>query len=243
MYALINVRLGSTRLPEKIFKVFDNGDIVLDALINRILQSRHITEVIINTTERLIDDRICDFAVSRSLKYNRGPEDDVLGRMKLALEKFPCDYFVEVYGDCPLIDPEIIDFNNNKDLDFVGNDLKTTFPPGFECEVIRSSALLDSECRCADPIIREHGSLFVRLSPNLYNIHNFECTYVFNVIPHLTLDTPEDFVLINKVHSHCVESHGPKFTLRDVITYLEKNPSLLNLNKNIERKWKQYRLE
>ena len=95
-----------------------------------------------------------------------------------ALESVSATIGVEVFGDCPLIDPLIVDdivtkFLDHARYDFIGNDLKTTYPPGMEVEVFSVAALQDSDDRVAasDPI-REHGTLFIRQNPQLYKVIN-----------------------------------------------------------------------
>ena len=247
MKALVNVRLGSSRLPGKVLKSFWNGKAALEILINRLSASTEIDEIIINTTTNPLDDKLVDFCKSNNLRYNRGSEDDVLSRMCDCVKKYNLDSFVEVFGDCPLIDPKIvtnlIKIFLNKNHDYVGNDMKTTFPPGFEVEVVKSSALLDSEELCNDPSIREHGTLYIRQNPDQYNLVNIEYSKKMDFLPHLTLDTIEDFNVINYLHEALTSTYGDFFDLEDLLSFISKNPSSVQGNAHIERKWKQYRDE
>jgi spore coat polysaccharide biosynthesis protein SpsF (cytidylyltransferase family) len=247
MKAMINVRLGSSRLPGKVLKPLWNDKSALEILIERLSASTEIDEIIINTTTNPLDDKLEDFCKLNNLRYNRGSEDDVLSRMCDCVKKYNIDSFVEVFGDCPLIDPKIVTnlakifIDNNHD--FVGNDMKTTFPPGFEVEVVKSSALLDSEKLCNDPSIREHGTLYIRQNPDLYNVVNIEYSKKVDFLPHLTLDTIEDFKVINYLHRVLSSTYGDFFDLEDLLNFVSKNPSSAQGNAHIERKWKQYRDE
>ena len=247
MKAVINVRLGSSRLPGKVLKPLWNGKSALEILIERLRASTEIDEIIINTTTNPLDDKLVDFCKSNNLRYNRGSEDDVLSRMCDCVKKYNMESFVEVFGDCPLIDPKIVSnlakifIDNNHD--FVGNDMKTTFPPGFEVEVVKSSALLDSEKLCNDPSIREHGTLYIRQNPGLYDLVNIEYSKKIDFLPHLTLDTIEDFNVINYLHEALTSTCGDFFDLEDLLNFISKNPSSAQGNAHIERKWKQYRDE
>ena len=177
MKAIINVRLGSTRLPGKVLmNICDKP--ALQHLIERVGKSKYIEDIIINTTTEEIDNKIVDFCKENHYVYNRGSEEDVTSRISSAINNYQIKNFVEIYGDCPLVDYRIIDsaieYFNANDLDFYGNDLKTTFPPGFEVEVVKSKAFLKSDLLCDDPEIREHGTLFMRLNPDIFKIKNFE---------------------------------------------------------------------
>ena len=142
MKAIINVRLGSTRLPGKVLmNICDKP--ALQHLIERVGKSKYIEDIIINTTTEEIDNKIVDFCKENHYLYNRGSEEDVTSRISSAINNYQIKNFVEIYGDCPLVDYRIIDsaieYFNANDLDFYGNDLKTTFPPGFEVEVVINS--------------------------------------------------------------------------------------------------------
>ena len=247
MKAMVNVRLASSRLPEKALKLLWNGKTSLQVLLERLGAANEVDEIIINTTTSPLDDKLIEFCEYKGLRYHRGSENDVLGRMCDCVRMFNMDSFIEVFGDCPLIDPQVVDdiaekfVNSNHD--FVGNDLKTTFPPGFEVEVVRSSALLSSESLCLDPRIREHGTLFIRQNPNLYSVVNIEYSKNISSLPHLTLDTPEDFKIINHLHEALTSIHGDFFNLEDLLTYVAANLDAIEGNKHIERRWKQYRNE
>lgn len=244
MKAIINVRLGSTRLPGKVLMNIC-GKPALQHLIERVKKSKYIKEVIINTTTKPRDNKIVEFCMKNNYSYNRGSEDDVTSRITSAIHAYKIDEFVEIYGDCPLADHRIIDsaidYFKTKNLDFYGNDLKTTFPPGFEVEIVKSKAFLKSDLLCDDPEIREHGTLFIRLNPDIFSIQNFEYINTYNFIPHLTLDTQEDFELITTIFEYFYSKSHLDFSIDDVMKFLDSNKDLLKLNHLIERKWKQYR--
>ena len=244
MKAIINVRLGSTRLPGKVLmNICDKP--ALQHLIERVGKSKYIEDIIINTTTEEIDNKIVDFCKENHYLYNRGSEEDVTSRISSAINNYQIKNFVEIYGDCPLVDYRIIDsaieYFNANDLDFYGNDLKTTFPPGFEVEVVKSKAFLKSDLLCDDPEIREHGTLFMRLNPDIFKIKNFEYINQYDFIPHLTLDTKEDFQFISTIFEHFYSKQDFDFSIEDVMNFIDLNKYLLQLNNLIERKWKQYR--
>ena len=244
MHAIVNVRLGSSRLPGKVLKPFGNVT-ALDILHSRISLSGMVNEIIVNTSVNPIDDAIIEHCERRNYSFHRGSEDDVLARTVSACDAYDIDNFVEVYGDCPLIDFRIIDraikIFEQGEWDFVGNDLKTTYPPGFEVEIVNAAALRHSADECTDPDIREHGTLYIRLNKSKYNVMNFEYERQLESIPHLTLDTPEDYELITKVYQICFEQHGPGFSVENILDLFDERPDLMDLNSNVARKWSQYR--
>ena len=125
-------------------------------------------------------------------------------------------------------------------LDFVSNDLSTTWPPGMEVEVFKVAALEDSASRCDDAGIREHGTLYMRQNPNLYRLHNLEAPSRHRR-PDLSLevDVAEDLDVIKTILT--VFGGRSDMTLSEIISYLERHPSLAARNRNVTRRWRQYR--
>jgi spore coat polysaccharide biosynthesis protein SpsF (cytidylyltransferase family) len=244
MDAIVNVRLSSTRLPGKVLMPLGEGT-VLDTIYQRIKLSKNIKKIIINTSNNKNDDKIVEHCKKNNYLYNRGNEEDTLSRTLDACENYSIDSFVEIFGDCPLIDFRVInraiDIFKNKNFDFVGNDLKTTYPPGFEVEVVKTKALKNSNNICKDISIREHGTLFIRLNKEKYKVYNFEYDKIINKMPHLTLDTKEDYDLINKVYNLCVKKFGFSFSLEDIISILNSDKKLFFINDKVPRKWEKYR--
>lgn len=247
MKAMVNVRLGSSRLPGKVLIPLWNGKSPLQVLVERLGASGVVEEIIINTTTNPKDDKLIEFCETKGIRYYRGSEEDVLRRMCDCIRKYNMENFIEVFGDCPLIDPRVVDaiagVFRDGDHDFVGNDLKTTFPPGFEVEIVKSSALLLSEKLCKDASIREHGTLFIRQNPTLFNILNIEYSKKTSDLPHLTLDTLEDFKVINHLHEALSSKYGKLFSLENVLNFISENSEIIEANRHIERRWKQYRNE
>ena len=141
MKAIVNVRLGSSRLPGKVLIPLWNGKTPLQVLVERLAASNAVDEIIINTTTNPKDDRLIEFCEAKGMRYNRGNEEDVLLRMCDCVRRYNMENFIEVFGDCPLIDPRVVDsiagVFRDGNYDFVGNDLKTSFPPGFEVEIVK----------------------------------------------------------------------------------------------------------
>ena len=150
-----------------------------------------------------------------------------------------------MFGDCPLIDPTIITkavlfFESHLEYDFVSNDLSTTWPPGMETEVFRVSALADSAQRCMDASVREHGTFHLRQPPDLYCLHNLDAPpHLRRPAFYLEVDAPEDLGVIEAILT-AFEGRAD-ITLEEIIGYMDKNPALAARNRNVERRWKQYR--
>lgn len=243
--ASLQVRMGSGRLPGKTMLDLA-GKPLLERLLDRLALVRGLDGVVVATATGSENDVIESFCKDRGVACFRGSENDVLDRMLGALAMVNATIAVEVFGDSPLIDPAIVDhmigvyMDAKGSLDFVGNDLKTTYPPGMIVEVVKMSALADSATRTADPAIREHGTLFVRQHPELYNLLNIDAPEEFRR-PELELevDTPEDVPVVSAVFDHF--GARADFGLAEIIAFMDAHPELRRLNADVPRRWKQYR--
>lgn len=247
--ASIQVRMGSSRYPGKV--MYETaGKPLLGHLCSRLQKSRLLDDIIIATSVNPENDVIASYCKDNSIVCFRGDEDDVLERTLGALHKMNATIGVEVFGDCPLIDPVIVDMiienflNDTNDPDFVGNDLKTTFPPGMDVEVFKVSALADSANRIDDPAIREHGTLYIRQNPQIYKVKNIEAPKKWHR-PNLELevDTKEDIYVISKIIKHFHSIRNENFGIDDIIEFMDGNPDLKKMNAEVPRRWKEARGE
>tara|TARA_X000000368_G_C23022156_1_gene708467 strand:- start:948 stop:1697 length:750 start_codon:yes stop_codon:yes gene_type:complete len=245
--ASIQVRMGSTRFPGKAMYEISSKPL-LGYLISRLKKSKLLDDIVVATSTNKENDVIENYCKKNNISCYRGDEEDVLSRILESLEYMNATIGVEVFGDCPLIDPIVVDYiineflNDINDLDFVGNDLKTTFPPGMEVEVFKLSTLKDSNDRVNDKKIREHGTLFIRQNPNLYKIKNIVAPEKWNY-PELELevDTKEDIIVISEIFNYF--QNNDSFGIDDIIKFLINNPKINNINKNVPRRWKMIRGE
>jgi len=237
--AIIQARMGSTRLPEKVMKNIQ-GKTVLEHVIERVKQSKLIDEIIIATTTNERDTVIENEALRCGVKVFRGSEDDVLSRYYYAAKDNNFDVVIRITSDCPLIDPvivdEIIDFYKTHDFDIVTNagiDLTNrTFPRGLDVEVFSFNLLEKAYNNATEKYQKEH------VTPYIYETSN-NVFYYKNKTDYSkyrwTLDTEEDFELIEEIYNSLY--HGVHdFYLIDIIKLFEKKPELYEINAHIEQK-------
>ena len=166
--AIIQARMGSTRLPEKVMKNLQ-GKTVLEHVIERVKQSKLIDEIIIATTTHERDAVIEAEALRCGVKSFRGSEDDVLSRYYYAAKENNIDVVVRITSDCPLIDPEIIDniviFYENNNYDIVtnaGSDVANrTYPRGLDVEIFSFDILENAYNNASEKYQREHVTPYI----------------------------------------------------------------------------------
>src|SRR5262249_22808879 len=105
--ATVEARMTSSRLPGKMMLPLGHAP-VLGVLLDRLKAVRELDAIVLATTVNASDDALAEVARSRGVAVHRGSEDDVLGRVRGALDATKADICVEITGDCPLMDPAIV---------------------------------------------------------------------------------------------------------------------------------------
>lgn len=236
--AIIQARMGSTRLPGKILKKV-NGKPLLFYQLERIKGSKLIDEIVIATTTNHQDNEIVSFCEQYGVSYYRGSETDVLSRYFNAAVKFNADIIVRLTSDCPIIDVEVVDktiqyFLELDYCDYVSNTLERTFPRGLDTEVFSYIALEKAYKEAYLERDREHVTPYFYSNQNIFVVGSLKNNINYSKY-RLTVDTEEDFELI-KLIINALFSKKPNFTLIDIVKLMEKNPQWFNINSHIEQK-------
>ena len=237
--AIIQARMGSTRLPGKILKeVLDKP--LFAYQLERVLRSSLLDEVVVATTKNPIDQQVVTFCQKRGVPVFCGSEENVLQRYYCAAKAFSADVVVRITADCPLIDPSVIDqvvsfyLEHQDSYDYVSNTLELTYPRGMDVEVFSSEVLEKVADKAESKWDREHVTAFIRQHPSEFRLGNV--AWKENASHHRwTVDTPEDFQLI-KVLLEAIYPHHPKFTLEDLLQLLTVHPEWSQINAHIQQK-------
>ena len=238
---LVQARVGSTRLPGKILKEIC-GKTILYHEIDRLKKCKEIDEIVVATTDKEDDDKIVNEAKKLSVKYFRGSENDVLSRFYYAAKENNADIIVRVTSDCPCIDFEILDkmliyFKEKykeKQVDYLSNTIKRTYPRGYDIEIFTFSALEKSYINAEKEYEREHVTPYIYDKTNNFLKLSFENKEDYSEY-RVTLDTIEDFIVIKNIFENLYYKN-PYFKLNDVVQYLNNNLHIVDINKHIEQK-------
>lgn len=240
--------MNSNRLPGKVLKEI-NGKPVLQILIERLSKSKYIDEVIIATTDGSSDEKIEELGKRLKIHTFRGSEDDVLGRVVGAVESAGGDIIVEITGDCPLMDAEVVDhvigeyLNNYPEYDYVTNigyveNSVREIPLGMDVRVFSFKDLKHISEITDDIEDREHVSLyFFRTGKGIYKLHNVNIPdkWKRDYNPRLCLDTAEDFEVIKTIYENLGKSNND-FNLEDILNFLDKNKYITEINSEVVQK-------
>ena len=171
----IEARMSSTRLPGKVL-MKAAGFTFLEHIVKRLSIVKLIDEIVIATSINPKDDKIVELAKSQKYKFYRGSEEDVMSRVLNASKMVSGDIIVEITGDCPMIDPNIVEQMINiflkNDADYVSNAKCRSYPDGMDVEVFSHQALKKSSLITDHPKDREHVTLHIQNNPKLFSCIN-----------------------------------------------------------------------
>ena len=233
---VIQARVNSSRLPNKVLLKL-NGIPVIIRMIDRVKLSKLVDEIWVATGNSKINDKLVNILKSSNVKVFRGDELDVLSRYEAILKKSNANIIVRLTGDCPLIDPEIIDNTIqlliSKKVDYASNIIKRTYPDGLDVEVFTAKTLLKTGRNAPAGFCREHVTTYMHgLYKKKYPKGNFKIASLDHVadFSHLrwTLDEIKDFNFLNNIFINL----SYKTLWQEIISFLIKKP-LLQINNSI----------
>ena len=232
--ASIEARMSSSRLPGKALMEI-GGVPSLTRLLRRLRNCQSIDEIVLATTDLPIDDSLANWAEIENVAIYRGNESDVLGRVVEAQQYMASDIVVEINGDCPLLDPAIVDlgietFVNNQ-CDVVTNSRIPSYPQGLDVQVFRLKDLQEVAKREFDSAVREHVSLYFYEHPERYNIFNLVALRSMqDPEVRLQIDYEEDLNLVRKIYSALEPVYGDNFGVVEILDLLKREPLLRKIN-------------
>lgn len=231
--------MASSRLPGKILAEAD-GKPMLERMIERLRHVPSLSEIVIATTVNASDDTVETLARRLKVGIWRGSEDDVLSRVLDAALAHNTDVIVELTGDCPLIDPAIVErvISEYRRLgaDYVSNVLERSYPIGMDTQIFSTNILADVARRTNDPADREHVSLFIYRHPELYSLANVKADSFSNRPGlRLTLDTAEDLQVIRRIFSALLP-RGTGFSLSEILQFLDAHPEVAMINAQVQHR-------
>jgi glutamate-1-semialdehyde 2,1-aminomutase len=233
---IIQARMGSTRLPGKVLKIIQ-GKTVISHLLSRLENCKGITQIVVATSLQLENIPLVHEVSALGYQVFCGDENDVLNRYYQAASLIQPQHVVRITGDCPLIDPSIVDRVIAEHIasknDYTSNVFPPTFPDGCDVEVFTFEALQKAWTEAVEPTDREHVTLYLRKNQTHLRIGNV-LNEQDDSHERWTLDHAEDFLFINTVYSHLYLQNN-NFSYSDIKKLLQKNPDWQTLNNNIQR--------
>lgn len=232
--ALVQARMGSTRLPEKVMKTVVNSP-VIELLLKRLSLSKKINQIILATSQNPENGALLEHVSNLGFAVFQGDENDVLDRFYQASKIYQGDIIVRITGDCPFVDPVLVDSIIDKFIegqcDYFSNTLPPTFPDGLDVEVFSFEALEKATIESRKSTEREHVTPYLRNS-NVIKKGNYTSESDYSNL-RWTLDEYSDLKFINEVF----EKFKPNihFSWKEILKLIHESPSLNLLNHHIMR--------
>lgn len=234
--AYIIARLGSTRVPGKAI-----ADIAGLPMIARMIgitrQIRQIDDFAALVPATASDDPLAETARAHGAKVLRGHPDYVLDRIHQANEELDGEVIVYVGGDCPLLDPAVIDRGIEvffaRGCDYLNNYDPPTFPEGMDVNVLTRAALDAAFARALAPSQRIHAFSYLTRHPEAFSVSNFENEKDLSH-HHWSVDFPEDLEFVHAVYSRLGASRAAVH-MDEVLSLISRDPDIAALDRKLQR--------
>ena len=237
--AIIQARMGSTRLPGKVLKEI-NGSPMLEYVINRVKLSKNLDKVVLAIPDTVEDNVLFELAKKLNTICIRGKEKDVLSRYLKAVKETKADVIIRITADCPLIDPQIIDemidsFEKEK-CGYLLNDPECKgHPRGFDVDIFFTKCLEKTAELVKRDYHKEHITTFMLDNPEMFKVRYYEAPKnLYRSDYRLCVDEESDLILIKKIFEHFKPRKD--FNAQEIIKYIDENPKIANINKNVKQK-------
>lgn len=236
---IIQVRRGSSRLPDKVFRPL-GGKSLFVRQVERVRAAKLVGKVVVATTMDAADDLVWTACQEEGWECYRGHGTDLLDRHYQAAVKYGADTVIKIPGDCPLIDPVVIDqvigyyLENASSYDYVSNLHPATWPDGNDVEIMSLAALEEAWMNATKLFEREHTTPYIWERPEMFRIGNVEMEggVNYSMTHRLTIDYEEDYQFIKAVWD---ELHPVKemFGVGDIIALMDSRHEISGINRHL----------
>ncbi len=232
--AIVQARMGSTRLPNKVMKLI-GGAPMIEVLLTRLAKATEVNEIVVATSVDPCNQPLAEHVNSLGYKCYRGSENDVLDRYLQAAKSANADVIVRITGDCPLVDPvlvdEVIKQFKNAGVDYFSNTDPPTFPDGLDIEVFTLKALVQTALESNKSYDHEHVTPYLRESGKFRRAaltHSEDLSRL-----RWTVDDPVDYEVISAVFKHFAPD--VHFAWQQVLKLQRTRPDIFIANQTTTR--------
>jgi spore coat polysaccharide biosynthesis protein SpsF len=225
---IVQSRMSSTRLPGKALAPLA-GEAAIFRMMERVRRVVRAAHHIVATSVDSSDDPLADVCRNHGIRCVRGPLDDVLGRIAAAVPK-GCEVVVRLTGDCPLVDPVLVDYHVERFVaeenprSYVSNALVRTYPDGLDVEVMSRDMLMEADREATDPFDREHVTPWIQRHAGLVPVTQDVDLSVLR----WTLDTPADYAFLSTIYA-LLYPVSSSFDSRAIYQLLVDRPELVRV--------------
>lgn len=235
--AIIQARMGSTRLPGKVLKGI-GGKSMLEHVVARTERAETLDEIVVATTTEPEDEAIVSVAGELEVPVFRGRQQDVLDRYYHAARKYDADVIVRITSDCPLTDPSITDravraFKEHAP-DYASTSLEQrVYPRGIGAEVMTFEALQEAWEQADESYERSHVTAYIYQHPERFQLLRVPSQHGDYSHHRWTVDTPDDLAFVRAVYRRLNDSFA---SWTEVLEVVEGEVELMKINESVQQK-------
>jgi len=232
--ALVQARMGSTRLPNKVMKPI-RGIPMIERLLSRLSHAKEVNQIVVATSVDGRNQPLVEHVRKLGYACEQGSENDVLDRFVQVARTHQADVVVRITGDCPLVDPGLVDEVIRRfkatGVDYFSNIDPPTYPDGLDIEVCTFKVLEQASQETSNPFDREHVTPYLR-ELGRFNTASMQHNEDLSAM-RWTVDEPDDFAVIEKIFQH----FHPRtdFTWVEVLNLHRHRPDIFIINRHINR--------
>jgi spore coat polysaccharide biosynthesis protein SpsF len=192
--------MGSTRLPGKVLAPLA-GEPAIVRMMERVRRVARAGSYVVATSDHSSDDPLVGVCADRGLQCVRGAMADVLDRVVAAVPP-GCDVVVRLTGDCPLVDPGLVDQHierfdaEHAAVDYVSNAVSRTYPDGLDVEVMSLEILRHANRQATDAYDREHVTPWIQRHARTATVRQEPDLSALRWV----LDTPADYECLSAIY-------------------------------------------
>lgn len=232
-HAFIQARMSSTRFPGKVLETIEGLPVIV-YMARRAARARLINGLTVVTSTDASDDALQMVLEAHGIAVFRGDLNDVLARFGAAAEATNAQEIVRLTGDCPLIDPGILDrviqLRRDMAVDYASNIDPPSFPDGLDCEVFSRDALKCALREARQAREREHVTLWMRSDAAGLRRANLRSVIDASAL-RLTVDYPDDLAVVRELVA-ALPADGD-FDYYDLLRVLDTRQDLLGANRHV----------
>jgi spore coat polysaccharide biosynthesis protein SpsF (cytidylyltransferase family) len=203
---ILAARVNSSRFPRKCFADIW-GKPMIQRIIDRLKLCQTIDKIIIATCNEEDNKTLGLLAVKNGIPIDYGEEGELIEQYLRIAQLYQADKVVRITGDCPLIDPWVVDSTVERftNCDISTNHCPPTFPKGLASEVFNIKTLKRLDKEAANPEYRKNLTLHIYKNQEDYNIKNVTATNGENWYDkyNFCVDYYHDLEYVKKIYSWC----------------------------------------
>ena len=207
-FIFLQARMGSSRLPGKTLKILKDKPLIM-YVIER-LKLINDCKIVVLTSDKSKDDILENWCNDNNILCFRGSENNVLERYYKAAQFYKADNIIRATGDNPLVDPylanELLKKHIKYNADYSSNksEIGSNLPDGLGVEIFIFEALKISMEKSTQEHHFEHVNEYILENKDKFKI--YKDSNVAELIDkshiRLTVDTPEDFKVVEKIFNN-----------------------------------------